>query len=226
MPARYAISFFLSYVVFIAAVRVWADFVKSERGSGGDWDGTGLDALGSADGEGCLVVLAVLAVALVVAGLFAMTSGLPLLLEVAFEVAFAGVVVRRVSRKLLVGDWLGTLIRNTWLHALVALCVLVTVAALLQAKVPEATTFASAVRSLLREDGRASPGPTQRRRHSLHNSYEKCGRSSTTETRSCPSAPTASVDQYPGPHDVSVAKSRTSTGVPTGKNGLPLESES
>ena len=163
MPARYAISFFLSYLVFIAAVRVWSDFVAAERrGEGGGWDGSGLDMFG-ADAEGCLVVAGIFLVAMIVAAVFALTGGLPLLLEVAFEVAFAGVVVRRVSRTQLVGDWLGALIRNTWLHALVALCVLVTIAAVLQARAPDAKTFAAAAKSLLHGDGQALPDPRQRR---------------------------------------------------------------
>ncbi|HEY8709807.1 MAG TPA: hypothetical protein VIM34_17640 [Burkholderiaceae bacterium] len=147
MAVRYAISFFLSYLVFIAAVRVWADVIRAERASGG-WDGTGLD-LPLVDAEGCLVVSAALALGLLAAGIFALVGGLPLLLEVAFEVAFAGVIVRRLSHKLTIGDWLGALVRKTWLHALVTLCVLVTVAAALQAKAPEARTFACAVQSLL-----------------------------------------------------------------------------
>lgn len=145
MPARYAISFFLSYLVFIACVRVWSDLVRTERSNG--WD-AGAPDVGAVDGEGCLVLLAVLALGLVAAALFAMLGGLPLLLEVAFEVAFAGVVVRRASRKVTVGDWMGALIRNTWLHALAALVVLVTVAAVLQSKAPQARTFAEAVKSL------------------------------------------------------------------------------
>jgi hypothetical protein len=44
MPLRYAISFGLAYVVFLCAVRVWADSMKSERGAG-SWDGGGLDAV-------------------------------------------------------------------------------------------------------------------------------------------------------------------------------------
>lgn len=163
MPARYAISLFLSYLVFIAAVRVWSDFVKADRRSdGGGWDGSGLEMFG-ADAGGCLVVAAIFLVAMIVAAVFALTGGLPLLLEVAFEVAFAGVVVRRVSRTQLVGDWLGALIRNTWLHALVAFCALVTIAAVLQSRAPEATTFASAVKALLQGDGRALSGPAHRR---------------------------------------------------------------
>lgn len=143
MPARYAISFFLSYLVFIGCVRVWADFVSAER-SNGSWDGRIVDV----GGEGCLVVLAVLALGLVAGAVFAMLGGLPLLLEVAFEVAFAGVVVRRISRRLTVGHWIGALIRNTWMHALGALIVLVTLAALLQARAPEANTFGDALKAL------------------------------------------------------------------------------
>jgi hypothetical protein len=146
MPARYAISFFLSYLVFIGCVRVWADVVSREH-SGGGWDGGAVD-LGGADGEGCLVVLAVLALGLAASAVFALVGGLPLLLEVAFEVAFAGVVVRRVSRRVIVGDWLGALIRNTWLAALVALIVLVTLAGVLQAMAPQAHTFGAAVKAL------------------------------------------------------------------------------
>ncbi len=145
MPARYAISFFLSYLVFIACVRIWSDLVRAETGGG--WDGGSID-VGGTDGEGCLVVIAVLVLGLVAGAVFAMLGGLPLLLEVAFEVAFAGVVVRRVSRKLTVGDWLGALIRNTWLHALAALIALVAIAGVLQAKAPGAKTFGEAVKSL------------------------------------------------------------------------------
>ncbi|MFC5496486.1 hypothetical protein ACFPOE_02990 [Caenimonas terrae] len=150
MPVRYAISFFLSYLVFIGCVRVWADFVSRESsGSGGGaWDGSAVD-LGAADGEGCRVMLAVLALGLAASAVFALVGGLPLLLEVAFEVAFAGVVVRRLSRRVIVGDWLGALIRATWLPTLVALIVLVTLAAALQAMAPQAQTFGAAVKALL-----------------------------------------------------------------------------
>ena len=143
MPLRYAISFFVAYIVFVACVRIWADFMRRESGGRGA-DGAGLD-FPVVDGEGCLVVLAALALGLIGAGIFALVGGLPLLLEVAFEVAFAGVIVRRVSRKLTLGDWLGALMAKTWLHALVTLCVLVTIAAAVQSKAPDAKTFASAV---------------------------------------------------------------------------------
>ncbi len=124
-------------------MRVWADFITAEASSqGGIVDASGVG------GEGCLVLLAVMALGLLAGAVFAMLGGLPLLLEVAFEVAFAGVVVRRISGKLTVGAWLGALIRNTWLPALAALLVLVTVAAALQAKVPQSKTFGAAVQSL------------------------------------------------------------------------------
>ena len=100
-------------------------------------------------GEGRVVVLGILVLGLAAGAVFAMVGGLPLLLEVAFEVAFAGVVVRRIARREPVGDWLGTLIRNTWLPALATWIVLVTVAAALQAKAPQATTFRQAVQALL-----------------------------------------------------------------------------
>jgi hypothetical protein len=73
---------------------------------------------------------------------------LPLLLEVAFEVAFAGVIVRRLSGRRTLGDWLGALVRNTWLHALVTLCILVALAAWLQFSAPQASTFAAAVKTI------------------------------------------------------------------------------
>jgi FtsH-binding integral membrane protein len=155
MPARYAICFFLSYLVFIACVRLWADVIRPERGNG--WD-AGSGDVGGVDGEGCLVLLVVLVLGLVAGAVFAMTGGLSLLLEVAFEVAFAGVVVRRISRKQAVGDWLGALIRNTWLQALAALVVLVSVAAALQAKAPEATTFGAAVKAVLARSRNRQPG--------------------------------------------------------------------
>jgi len=142
MPLRYGLGFFVSYFVFIACVRIWADTMRTERGK--PWDG-GFD-FPALDGEGCAVVLIGLVLGLLAAALFAITGGLPLLLEVAFELAFAGVIVRRLSGRRTVGDWLGALVRNTWRHALVALMVLIALAAWLQARAPGAVTFAAAVK--------------------------------------------------------------------------------
>jgi hypothetical protein len=148
MPLRYAISFVLAYVVFLGAVRVWADCMKSER-DGGSWDGAGLDAAPGDLGEGCFFVLAAMLIAFVVAGLFTLTGGLPLLLEAAFEVVFAGMLVRRLSRIEVMGNWAGRLFRSTWIHAGVTLLVLVAIAAGMQKRAPEAKTFSQAIKSLL-----------------------------------------------------------------------------
>lgn len=146
MPLRYALSFSLAYPVFLGAVRVWANFMKSERGEASDASHIG--GLGNLGGEGCFFVLAGMLIAMVVAGIFALTGGLPLLLEAAFEVVFAGVMVRRFSGIEVVGDWAGTLLRKTWRHALVTLALLLSVAVWLQRHAPEAKTFAEAVKTL------------------------------------------------------------------------------
>lgn len=145
MPLRYALSFSLAYPVFLGAVRVWANFMKSERGEPSDASNIG--APGDL-GECSLFVLAAMLIAMVVAGIFALTGGLPLLLEAAFEVVFAGVMVRRLSGMEVVGDWAGTLLRKTWRHALVTLALLLSVAVWLQRHAPEAKTFAEAVKTL------------------------------------------------------------------------------
>jgi hypothetical protein len=146
MALRYALSFALSYLVFLLAVRVWADFMRDERG--GEAFDPGFVDVGVPDAEGCLFVVLLWLVALLLAGLFALAGGLPLLLEAAFEVVFAGVIVRRAARRQVLGDWLRVLVRNTWLPAVVALFALVTVAGLLQARAPQARTLAEAVRVL------------------------------------------------------------------------------
>jgi hypothetical protein len=152
MPLRYGLSFFLAYLVFVGCVRVWADSMRAERG-GAD---VGSFDLPVADGEGCAIVMACLVLGLLLAGVFALTGGLPLLLEVAFEVVFAGVIVKRLSRRQEVGDWLAALVRHTWLRALVAWVVLVIVAGVLQHQAPEVKTFAAATKALWRK----SQGPS------------------------------------------------------------------
>ena len=144
MPLRYGLSFLLAYLVFVGCVRVWADFMRAERGNSdvGSFD------LPVADGEGCAIVMACLLLGLLLAGVFALTGGLPLLLEVAFEVVFAGVIVKRLSRRQEVGNWFAAVVRHTWLHALVAWLVLVIVAGLLQHQAPGAKTFAGATTAL------------------------------------------------------------------------------
>ncbi|MBC7608629.1 MAG: hypothetical protein H7228_03490 [Polaromonas sp.] len=152
MAGRYAVSFLVSYLVFLGAVRIWADFMRhDERTSGSAGDGFGsFDVPSFGDGEGCVAVLAVLVLGLVIAGLFAMTGGLPMLLEVAFEVVFAGTIVRRMSRREMIGDWSSRLVSKTRLPALTSFVVLVGSAAWLQARVPGNQTFAEALRILFK----------------------------------------------------------------------------
>lgn len=147
MPLRYAASFLVAYLAFALSVRVWSDFMRQERGSGAGWDGSGLD-LPLVDSEGCLFVVGIFVAALILAGLFTLLGGVPLLLDVAFEVVFAGVMVRRLGRVEKVGDWSGKLVRSTWLPALVIALVLVSAAGWLQHKAPEARTLVQAVKLL------------------------------------------------------------------------------
>jgi hypothetical protein len=150
MPLRYALSFGFSYLVFMLCVRVWADSLRTADPGSTAGDLIDVADLASAGGgEGCLIAIAAFVLGVVVAALFAASGGLPLLLEAAFEVVFAGVIVRRISGHRRVGDWAETLLRNTWRHAAVALIVLVSLAAWLQSKAPETRTFAQTVRVLI-----------------------------------------------------------------------------
>jgi hypothetical protein len=131
-------------------VRAWADSLRTADPGSTAGDLIDVADLASAGGgEGCLIAIAAFVLGVVVAALFAASGGLPLLLEAAFEVVFAGVIVRRISGHRRVGDWAETLLRNTWRHAAVALIVLVSLAAWLQSKAPETRTFAQAVRVLI-----------------------------------------------------------------------------
>ena len=140
MPLRYALAFLVSYGAFFICVRVWCNSVHHDRGGN---DLSGVDLLGG--GEGCLVVLAIMLACLLIAGAFWASGGFTVLLEAAFEVAFAGTVVRRLGRTEIVGNWAGRLLAGTWAQAFTALVLLVTFAAWLQHKAPAATTLSQAV---------------------------------------------------------------------------------
>ncbi len=144
LPLRYGISYLFSYGVFVLCVRQWANYMRSERVS----IDSGILDVGTGGAEGCFFIIIASIVGLLIAALFAISGGLPLLMEVAFEVVFAGVVVKRLSKKETLGDWLSVLLRNTWMHALVALIALVSLAGALQAKAPHASTFAAAVKQI------------------------------------------------------------------------------
>ena len=146
IPLRYAISTVVAYGIFIWSVGVWCRHVARPPKSGGDLggiDGPPPDA----DGEGCLLVLAVLAIGLLFSGVFWLLGGYALLFEVAFEVAFAGTMVYRMGKRATLGDWAGALVQRTWLPALVTAGILVGLGATMQARHPEATTMAQAIKA-------------------------------------------------------------------------------
>jgi hypothetical protein len=148
IPARYAISTLVAYGIFIWSVGVWCRHVARPRKSGSD---SGVDLGGfdvpSGDSEGCLIVLAVLAIGLLFSGVFYFVGGYALLFEVAFEVAFAGTMVYRLGKQATLGDWAGALVQRTWLPGLVTAVVLVGLGATMQARYPEATTMAQAIKA-------------------------------------------------------------------------------
>ena len=74
-------------------------------------------------------------------------GGYALLFEVAFEVAFAGTMVYRMGKRATLGDWAGALVQRTWLPALVTAGILVGLGATMQARHPEATTMAQAIKA-------------------------------------------------------------------------------
>ncbi len=112
IPARYTISTVVSYGVFIWSVGIWCRHASRPRkaSSGTGWDLGGFDTAG--DGEGCLIVIAVLAIALLLSGIFWWVGGYAMLFEVAFEATFAGTMVYRTSKLHTLGNWWETLIRK------------------------------------------------------------------------------------------------------------------
>lgn len=146
IPARYAISTLVSYGVFIGAVGVWCRQATNPVDRN-DHTGSMLDGVGdipSADSEGCLMVLAIVAVALLLSGIFWFVGGYAMLFEVAFEVAFAGTMVCRLGKRHTLGNWAGALVRRTWVPALVMGSVLVAMGGKMQHDHPEALTLAQA----------------------------------------------------------------------------------
>lgn len=147
IPTRYAISTLVSYGIFIGSVGVWCRHVAKSRASGdGPGSSLGLDLPADVGGgEGCLLVLAVIAIAGLASAAFWWVGGYALLFEVAFEVAFAGTMVYRMGKRDTLGDWAGTLVRRTWLPALVMGGLLVALGAKLQQDHPNARTTAQAI---------------------------------------------------------------------------------
>ncbi len=157
LPIRYAVAFLFAYACFFVAVRLWIELAKHEpenRSSQLNFDVFNLPA----DGDGCVIGLVLLAAGFVAGGLFMAVGGAPMLLEAAFEAAFAGVIVTRPLRgNLVLGDWKRRLLENTWKQALAGFVALIALAAVLHARAPQATTFAEAVRAMAGGHGAAPP---------------------------------------------------------------------
>jgi hypothetical protein len=146
MPLRYSIAFAIAYGCFFCLVRIWCDFAK--RDPSGAKSGSNFDLPSGGDGEGCLWILAIFALVFVLSGLFWMVGGYALLLEVAFEVAFAGTVVRGVGKHSMLGGWASALLRKTWWMALLVMALLASFSATMQNAAPEADTIAQAYKSI------------------------------------------------------------------------------
>ena len=154
LPTRYAFAFLFAYACFFLAVRIWIEIVKQEPEHQVEQLDVTSTNVAVVDGEGCFIVIAVLLVGFIVSGIFLFIGGAPMLLEAAFEAAFAGVVVRRpLSGDFVLGDWKLRLLQNTWKQALIGILVLVSVAAWLQHQAPQAKTLADAVR-IMTSNGR------------------------------------------------------------------------
>ena len=157
MPLRYGLALAVSYPVFFLCVRVWAGAMRSAPAADNRFLRSA-DLLNvPADGEGCLVVLIALAVGGLLAVVFMLIGGPELLLEVAFEVTFAGTLVRRLRHFQVVGSWKERLLRSTAPFALAVMLGLVVIAAGLQHRVPSATTFAQACRILYSQSAHSHP---------------------------------------------------------------------
>lgn len=94
-----------------------------------------------------MIILGMMAFALVISGVFWLVGGYAMLFEVAFEVAFAGTFVSGLDRRYTVGNWAGTLIKRTWIPALIVGVVLVAFAAKMQQDHPNAKTLAQAFKA-------------------------------------------------------------------------------
>jgi hypothetical protein len=146
MPLRYVLAFVIAYACFFGFVRIWCDFAKREPEK--KFSDNYFDLPSGGDGEGCLIVLALIAVALVLSGLFWAIGGYGLLLEVAFEIAFAGTVVRGIGKQSMLGNWPKALLQRTWWIALIVMIVVAFFAVVVQNNAPGALTAAQAFKSI------------------------------------------------------------------------------
>jgi hypothetical protein len=149
MPVRYLVSGSVAYLVFVVLIRIWADWIQEESQyysvrrnvtEGAAWEAVP-EAMGS-----WIVVSGLMLVLVLVMALF---GGVAVLLEVAFEVAFAGVIVEHAARINVVGSWFRLLLRKTMWRAVLMTVLWALLGAYLQYKVPSAVTLSQALNRLI-----------------------------------------------------------------------------
>jgi hypothetical protein len=86
--------------------------------------------------------------AFILSGLFWAIGGYGLLLEVAFEIAFAGTVVRGIGKQSMLGNWPKALLQRTWWIALAVMAVVVAIAGMMQSAAPDAVTMVQAYKAV------------------------------------------------------------------------------
>jgi hypothetical protein len=151
MPMRYLLAVLSGYVVFFLAVRVWSDFQKrlpQYRLKGED-----LPLLDLSMGSEGFVFAAVIftPLALILGGLLSW-FGAAALLEVAFEVAFSGVLVRSIWRaEKTVGNWYWVLLRKTGWVALLLMLSVYFGTVYVQSRYPSVNTATDAFRVLFKQ---------------------------------------------------------------------------
>jgi hypothetical protein len=152
MSVRYLCSAGLAYVSFFVWMRLWIEEqipAPKPKNENTGWDGSGGDAIFAH--EGCMIVVLIFVFGFVVSVMVSVLGGIPLLLEVAFEAAFAGTLVGRINRRdWTSGHWYFALLKHTWLPTLLAAVLAFGVGAMLEKKAPEAVKFSEAWRVILR----------------------------------------------------------------------------
>lgn len=151
MPVRYVLSCALAYLGFFGWMRIWASYQLRHPAERESWHGDVPADLPFAD-EGCFIVLAIGFVGLLASWMVWLFGGIPLLLEVAFEVAFAASMVRRVRHRTYdAPGWWRVLWRHTWLAALIVTLLSAGAGYFLQSKAPGNITMSGALKNIFYE---------------------------------------------------------------------------
>jgi hypothetical protein len=145
MPIRYLISGFVAYLPFILLIRIWAIWIQGESQyyslNREFTEEMALETFPHSLVESAVIYAMTLAIVLVMA----LFGGVAVLLEVAFEVAFAGVIVEHAARIKVVGSWFSLLLQKTMWRAALMTTLWALLGAYLQYKVPSAATLSQAL---------------------------------------------------------------------------------